>query len=351
MVVGLLVAIFYRFLRRRLTRSTRTSSTSTLLPQARSPCSWPTPWSRWAPCASCGRAGRRACRCTRSSSRSARWRSSAMSSTADGSGWEGPELPLDTSLGLIVPAVGIFGASVAAGIRLKLRAPPERGGGPRLRHYPSPRAATSYPWVSAPLTPQVSATRYPSWNGSEGSTRYWWRPVIQAEAAPRRGRSLPARRCASRPTMCPSKTVPITEECDIASPGRHDRPRACRAAMRAQRPVPVGLRSSRPGATTTALRRDGADTLPGRGDLHDRDVSDRGMLGVGARQLLARGDADALPHQGEFAGLAGLDREPERGGVGDRVEHPAVGDIDARECRRPRPRAARRCGRRSTGRS
>ena len=53
--------------------------------------------------------------------------------------------------------------------------------------------------------------------------------------------------------MRPSNTDPITEACDIASPAPMS-PRACSTAMRAHRPVPVGLRSRRPGATTTALR-------------------------------------------------------------------------------------------------
>ena len=54
-------------------------------------------------------------------------------------------------------------------------------------------------------------------------------------------------------TMRPSNVEPIAEAWLIPSPTASV-PRACSTASRADRPVPVAERSSRPGATTTALR-------------------------------------------------------------------------------------------------
>ena len=104
--------------------------------------------------------------------------------------------------------------------------------------------------------------------------------------------------------------------------------------MRADKPVPVALRSSRPGATTTAFFDTRADALPRLGDLHDADAGDLGVLRMGARKLLARGRADALTDGRELARLGRLEREAERMRVGDRVPHAAEGDVD-RE--RPEP--------------
>ena len=53
--------------------------------------------------------------------------------------------------------------------------------------------------------------------------------------------------------MRPSKVEPIADACAIASPTPIS-PRAWSTAIRAERPVPVAERSSRPGATTTAFR-------------------------------------------------------------------------------------------------
>ena len=54
------------------------------------------------------------------------------------------------------------------------------------------------------------------------------------------------------PTIRPSKIDPSTEACDMVSP-TFIAPRAWSDAIRAHRPVPVGERSSRPGATATAF--------------------------------------------------------------------------------------------------
>ena len=71
-----------------------------------------------------------------------------------------------------------------------------------------------------------------------------------------------------------------------------------------------------------------ADALPRPGDLHDADAGDLGIVRVDALELLAGGDPDALAGERQVAGLARLDRKPERVGVGDRVPHAAVADID-----------------------
>ncbi len=54
-------------------------------------------------------------------------------------------------------------------------------------------------------------------------------------------------------TIRPSNVEPSADAWVIASPTPIS-PRAWRAAIRAERPVPVAERSSRPGATTTAFR-------------------------------------------------------------------------------------------------
>ena len=74
--------------------------------------------------------------------------------------------------------------------------------------------------------------------------------------------------------------------------------------------------------------RDLADALPRLGDLHDADARDLRVLGMHARELLARRLADPLAGEREIAGLVRLDREAERTGVRDRVPHAAVGDVD-----------------------
>ena len=107
-------------------------------------------------------------------------------------------------------------------------------------------------WLSSPLTPHVSARTYPSGKGSAGSTYSCVTPVIHA--LPRTAGTiaglLPT---VVSDTIRPSKVEPIAEAWLIASPTCIS-PRAWSTAMRAESPVPVAERSSRPGATTTALR-------------------------------------------------------------------------------------------------
>ena len=131
----------------------------------------------------------------------------------------------------------------------------------------------------------------------------WWRPVIQAD--PRTAGMMPSSLADALPWPRCGRRTPSRSRRRATSrrPGPSG-PRACSTAMRAHRPVPVGLRSSRPGATTTALRVTAPTPSPGRRDLHDRDVVDGGVLGMHARQLLARGRADALAHERELARLA-----------------------------------------------
>ena len=55
------------------------------------------------------------------------------------------------------------------------------------------------------------------------------------------------------PAIVPVKREPMIDSWTIDSPTRIA-PRACSTASRAQVPVPVGLRSERPGATMQVLR-------------------------------------------------------------------------------------------------
>ncbi len=98
--------------------------------------------------------------------------------------------------------------------------------------------------------------------------------------------------------------------------------------MRAESPVPVAERSSRPGATTTAFRLTASTPLPRLRDLHDGNSGDLRPLRMHAGQLLARGLADQLTGRRQVARLVRLDREPQHLGIGDRVPHAAVGDVD-----------------------
>ena len=106
------------------------------------------------------------------------------------------------------------------------------------------------------------------------------------------------------------------------------RPRACSTAIRADSPVPVAERSSRPGATTTAFRVHRPHSAPRLGQLDDADARDLRVLRVDARELLARGIANQLADAAQLSRLARLELEAERGGIRDRVPHAAVGDVD-----------------------
>ena len=152
-------------------------------------------------------------------------------------------------------------------------------------------------------------------------------PVIQALPRIAGHDRRPAADASSRATIRPSNVEPIAEACVIASPTRHQ---------------PAGVQRGHPGREPGAGRRaveparrdddgvsaDRADALPRLGDLDDADAGDVGVLGVGAGELLARRGPDPLAGQRQVARLARLDREAERGGVGDRVPHAAVGDVD-----------------------
>ena len=172
-------------------------------------------------------------------------------------------------------------------------------------------------------------------------------PVIQA--LPRMAGTI-ATRSPTRvtSTMRPSKVDPIAEACVMPSPTAIS-PRARRTAMRAERPVPVAERSSRPGATTTAFFVTSPTPLPRRCDLHDAYACDGRVLRMHAGKLLPGGSANRLSGEREIACLVRLDLEAERLCVCDRVPHAAVGDVHRRAFRALRPRAARRADRRSSG--
>ena len=151
-------------------------------------------------------------------------------------------------------------------------------------------------------------------------------PVIQA--LPRIAGTIAGRSPTTvSDTTRPSNVEPITDACVIASP-TCSAPRACSAAIRAERPVPVADRSSRPGRDDDRVLRDGADALPRLRDLDDAHARDLGVLRMHARQLLARGEADPLADERELARLGRLEREAERVRVGDRVPHAAERDVD-----------------------
>ena len=82
--------------------------------------------------------------------------------------------------------------------------------------------------------------------------------------------------------------------------------------MRAESPVPVAERSSRPGGDDDGVLRDPADALPRLGDLDDAHARDVGVLRVGARQLLARRARMQLADAGQVAGLRRRELESER---------------------------------------
>ena len=67
---------------------------------------------------------------------------------------------------------------------------------------------------------------------------------------------------------------------------------------------------------------------PRLGDLDDAHSGDLRVLRVYARQLLARRRADQLADARQLARLGRLEREPERGRIGDRVPHAAERDVD-----------------------
>src|SRR5260221_1161376 len=82
------------------------------------------------------------------------------------------------------------------------------------------------------------------------------------------------------------------------------------------------------GRDDAGVARDLAGPFEGTGELPDGDAVDPGVLGMDDLKLGARGEADLLAHDGEVARLVGGDREAERLGVGDGVEHAAIGDVD-----------------------
>ena len=116
-----------------------------------------------------------------------------------------------------------------------------------------------------------------------------------------------------------------------ASSSRRVRAARARGARpcRADRPVPVAERSRRPGATTTAFLETAPTPCHGSAIWTMLTPAISGVLGMDARQLLARRDADLLAGARESsARLRRLEREPERRRVGDRVPHAAEGDVD-----------------------
>ncbi len=132
--------------------------------------------------------------------------------------------------------------------------------------------------------------------GPSGSSQSWRVPVSQARPAM-------LGTMAGRPaidvsaSIRQSKREPMIETPRKASPTLQP-PRACRTAMRAEQPVPVGERSILPGRTTTALRPVATPStrLDRRGDLAEADMVPVGVLGMAKAELLVGRAGD--PHAG-----------------------------------------------------
>ncbi len=169
-------------------------------------------------------------------------------------------------------------------------------------------------------------------NGSTGSTTSWFTPVIQALPLIAGTIAVRSPTLASETTR-PSNVDPITEAWLIESPTPRS-PRAWRAAIRALRPVPVADRSRRPGATTTAF----LDTAPT--PRHGSAIWTMLMPAMPGFSGWAHGSCSraatriSSPTRAEPGRLRRLEREPERGRVGDRVPHAPVGHVDGQ---RPEP--------------
>ena len=106
------------------------------------------------------------------------------------------------------------------------------------------------------------------------------------------------------------------------------RPRACSTAMRALVPVPVGLRSERPGATMQVLRVTLPTPAKGRLSCTIETPAIAGFSGWATVSCWRAAEADLLADHGEVAGLVRHHRKTEPGGIDDGVEHAAIGDVE-----------------------
>ncbi len=107
-------------------------------------------------------------------------------------------------------------------------------------------------------------------------------------------------------------------------------------------PVQVAGRSqsSVPVETVTTLRMLLAGSWAGPDSCPIVMPAKPGLLGMDDRELLVGGGLDHLGDAGDVGALVGREPEPEPAGVGDDVEHPAIGDVDGD---RPELRHLDRC--------
>ena len=142
-----------------------------------------------------------------------------------------------------------------------------------------------------------------------------------------------------------------TEACVIESPTRIG-PRACSAAMRADRPGP-GRRPVEP----ARARRRRRSSRPAPTPCHGSAIWTMLTPAISAFSGWTHGSCSraaariSSPTRDRSRASAGSSSKPSASRVGDRVPHAAVRDVDRRASRARRPRAARRAGRRSTARS
>ena len=85
--------------------------------------------------------------------------------------------------------------------------------------------------------------------------------------------------------------------------------------------------------TTTALRRSAWGPLAGPHQTGDGRAQQLGLFRVALRHLLAGGSLDAFTDAYQVTGLIGDQAQAHGGGVGDDVDHAAIGQVDAARCR------------------
>ncbi len=99
--------------------------------------------------------------------------------------------------------------------------------------------------------------------------------------------------------------------------------------MRAESPVPVAERSSRPGATTTAFRLTAPTPCHGSAIWTMLTPAIDGFSGCSQGSCSRAAARIRSPGKREVTRLVRFDREAERVRVGDRVPHASVGDVDS----------------------
>ena len=126
-------------------------------------------------------------------------------------------------------------------------------------------------------------------------------------------------------TMRPSNVDPIAEACVMPSPTDIS-PRARRAAIRAERPVPVAERSRRPGATTTAFLVTSPTPRHGAAIWTMLTPAMAGFSGC-TQGSCSRAAARIASPASEIACFVRFDLEAECLCVRDHVPHAAVGNV------------------------